>query len=168
LAGAVLMALAGCTHRQATSVAYNPTVDFEHYRTYSWREGTPPPAKITDMEIMAGVERQLAVRGLRRVERGGDLVVTYHLTTEKSLDIKTYDYGTPYYGTYLYPTVPTTVIKEVKQGTLVVDLIDRRKNELVWRGIGTDRLPNNPASVARRVEDVTEKMFKQYPPRAPG
>ncbi|HET9982683.1 MAG TPA: DUF4136 domain-containing protein [Longimicrobiales bacterium] len=173
VAGSVLVALvaalAGCAHRAATNVAYNPSVDFSRYRTYSWREGTPPPAKLTDIQIMAGVEKQLAERGLRRVDHDGDLTVTYHMSTEKSLDITTYDYVTgPYWSTYWYPGGTQTVVKEVKQGTLVVDLIDRRRNELVWRGIGTDRLPNNPASVARRVDDVTEKMFDKFPPRAPG
>ncbi|MBX6363001.1 MAG: DUF4136 domain-containing protein [Gemmatimonadetes bacterium] len=162
-------ALAGCAHEPATQVMVNPSIDFSRYHTYSWREGTPPPSKLTDMRIMASVEKQLADRGLRRVDHGGDLAVTYHLSTEKRLDITTYDYvNGPYWNYYWGPGGTQTVVKEVREGTLVVDLIDRKRNELVWRGIGMDRLPDNPRHVAKRVDDVTEQMFDQFPRRAPG
>jgi hypothetical protein len=61
----------------------------------------------------------------------------------------------------------TTYSKVVElQGTLVIDLVDSRKKELVWRGTATDTLSDEPEKNAQKIEKATEKLFKKYPPKA--
>lgn len=61
---------------------------------------------------------------------------------------------------------PTTVnVYEIPTGTLIVDLLDGRSNELVWRGIATKTLSENPQKVAKLINKVVTKMFKKFPPK---
>jgi len=46
-----------------------------------------------------------------------------------------------------------------------VDLFDANSKEVVWRGVATETLSDNPEKNAKKLEDVVEDMFKQYPPK---
>jgi hypothetical protein len=61
----------------------------------------------------------------------------------------------------------TTYTKVVElQGTLVIDLVDAHKKELVWRGTATDTLSDKSEKNIQKLEKATAKVFKNYPPKA--
>jgi hypothetical protein len=49
-----------------------------------------------------------------------------------------------------------------KSGTLVVDLVDARRNQLVWRGIAVDALDGRKDS---RIRKGVARMFAKFPVR---
>lgn len=65
------------------------------------------------------------------------------------------------------PDDNSTVVKPVPQAVVVVDLIDRRVREIVWRGIGTRRIPNVLIPVVREGDDVwidaVQRVVDQIP-----
>lgn len=52
------------------------------------------------------------------------------------------------------PDDNSTVRREVPEAIVVVDLIDRGTREIVWRGIGTRRIPNVRIPVLMEYDDV--------------
>ena len=61
----------------------------------------------------------------------------------------------------------TSTVSEIPVGTLIVDLVDGKKKEMVWRGIATDTLtPRAPRRRTRekKLRDVAAKLFEGYPP----
>ncbi|HEX9934354.1 MAG TPA: DUF4136 domain-containing protein, partial [bacterium] len=50
-----------------------------------------------------------------------------------------------------------------KEGTLVIDIVDQTKKDMVWQGIGKDVLDHNDPS-AGLVEAVDE-ILKPFPPK---
>ena len=69
-----------------------------------------------------------------------------------------FGYGYPYYGGGLgrYETYT--------QGTLVIDILDAKTDELVWRGSAVNRM-SDPAYDAKEINKVVEKILEEFPPR---
>ena len=59
----------------------------------------------------------------------------------------------------------TTMVSTFVEGTLIVDLFDAGTKKLVWRGIATDTISDNPAKNAEKIQNAAKKMFeKKFPP----
>lgn len=75
---------------QAVPFDYNRPANFNAYKTYQWVDYTPvlPGDQLLDQDIKHAVDEQLAVKGLRRVESGGDLYIAYQasISQEKQFD----------------------------------------------------------------------------------
>jgi hypothetical protein len=65
-----------------------------------------------------------------------------------------------YYGAYNIET------REFKKGTLVLDFIDSKSKQMVWRGVGEGALPDVPRSdqIDKIVNKVVKEIMKKYPP----
>ncbi|QQL50088.1 DUF4136 domain-containing protein [Mucilaginibacter ginkgonis] len=66
--------------------------------------------------------------------------------------------GFPYYGGGTY-AVPETY----KEGTIIIDLIDRKSNKIIWRGFGVGELHHDPQKTIEELPKVVEGIFKQLP-----
>lgn len=143
------------------------TVNFSKYKTYAWQAGTPSKDPLMEKRIRSAVEGELNAKGLSKRESGADLYVITHASskTEKQIDVNRFGYaGYGWYGWDRWG--PTTVnVYEIPTGTLIVDLLDGRSNELVWRGVATKTLSENPQKVAKLINKVVTKMFKKFPPK---
>jgi Domain of unknown function (DUF4136) len=60
---------------------YDRSANFSSYRTYHWVDSKTgrAPNQLTDQNIKRAIDEQLAVKGLQRVETGGDLQVVCRL-----------------------------------------------------------------------------------------
>jgi hypothetical protein len=117
-----------------------------------------------------------------RLERNQpDLLVYYHLMFDEEMAVNAspvytnYSYYRPghyvgpYYRNYAYnnyftvPRVAGTGIEQIpyKEGTIVIDLIDRRTNEIVWRGKANDVV--DPANLDTELRSYIDAIFEQYP-----
>jgi len=50
-------------------------------------------------------------------------------------------------------------VRTYLEGTLVVDLFDAANRKLVWRGVATDTVSDNPQKNAEHIDKAVEKMF---------
>lgn len=110
-----------------------------------------------------------------------DLLVYYHLMLDEEMAVNAnpvytnYSYYRPghyvgpYYRNYTYNnyfTVPRIVGSNVqqipyKEGTLVIDLIDRRTNEIVWRGSAEDVIERN--NLEAELRSYVDAIFERLP-----
>ncbi len=58
----------------------------------------------------------------------------------------------------------TTQVRTYQMGTLVVDLWDAQAKQLVWRGVASDTISDNPQQNEKKIDKAAEEMFKRYPP----
>ena len=58
----------------------------------------------------------------------------------------------------------TTTATQYEQGTLIVDVVDRARNETVWRGTAQATLDDNSEVNIDLLNTATEKMFADFPP----
>jgi hypothetical protein len=51
---------------------------------------------------------------------------------------------------------------EYEVGTLIIDFVDAKKKELIWRGIATGVV--NPNITAEDIDRIVAKIMENYPP----
>jgi len=159
---------------QKTSYDYEKTANFASFKTYAHKPGTPVGQSLIDDRIVAAIDTQLAAKGLTRAASDPDVFVVYHMAFDKEKDISTYSSGTGGYGAYGWGWgggwaggTTTTQVRDILIGTLVIDMADARKGQLVWRGMGVKEV-NTQAKPEKRdssINKAVEKMFKNYPPK---
>ena len=124
--------------------------------------------QLINQEIKRAVDEQLAQKGLTRVDRNADLQVGYHAATHQEVNLNLFGsgwggrgYGGPWDGSVTGQTSTISV------GTLVVDLYDPARKQLVWRGDATKTidLKKDPDKNYRNLQKAMAKLFKNYPPQ---
>jgi Domain of unknown function (DUF4136) len=159
-------AFVGCASSITTSVDYDRSVDFSAYRTYGWLRPRAIGNDILERRLTAAIDRELAARGLVRSDTP-DLYVAMHGRLSKEVQYTAYDTGWGY-GWRRWRAGPTMVRRqEVPVGTLVVDLVDARDKELVWRGTATSAIDTTASAEKREaaVQEAVGKLFASYPPK---
>jgi len=158
---------------------YDRSANFGAYKTYQWVDlpgpGGAVPDQLIDQSIKRAVDEQLAQKGLTRVDNGADLHVGYHaiVREEKGINLSAFgDGGGPWgwgggWGGFNSATV-TGQTSTIPVGTLLVDLYDPARKQLVWRGDGTKTidLKKDPDKNYRILQKSMAKLFKNYPPQA--
>jgi hypothetical protein len=170
---AFVLALPLAAAAQKTTYDFDKTAAFAQYRTYSMKDGTPTGNPLIDNRIVAAIEAQLAAKGLVRNDTTPDVTVLYHVAFDEEQDISAYSTG-PMYGGYGWGwgggwgTTTTDVrVREILVGTLAVDIVDVRKKQIVWRGLGTKEIDTKakPEKRDSNINKAIEKIFKNYPPK---
>jgi len=168
--------LAGCSGVSYNS-DYDPTIDFSGFQTYVWatppQDAGPNPRgvdQISERRIASAVDAQLAEKGYRLIEYGEpDFVVNFILTTQQKVDYTTYNSGWGYYGYYGGGVgVSHTTAREWTEGTLLIDVIDVKEQDLAWRGWANGALSENltPEQKTQRVNEVVGKILEKFPPQS--
>ena len=165
LLGAVFASFVGCSTLK-TSVDWDKNADFGKYRTFSWKRTGEIRDPIWERRIEGVLEDELAKKGLTPAP-DGDLQVVAHPRLSKETRIDTYNTGWGYgWGPGWGPSM--TTVQEIPVGTLVIDLVDAKKKELVWRAVASDTLNTDPSRSNEEREQalrrVVAKLFEGYPP----
>ncbi|MCS6918032.1 MAG: DUF4136 domain-containing protein [Chitinophagales bacterium] len=109
----------------------------------------------------------LESKGLRPSNDPDLLVDLIVRTKEKqSASATTYDMGGYYGRRYWYGgSVRTTQVHvdNYTEGTLIIDLVDARKKELIWEGRGTAEVTSSTVS-EERVTDAVNRILSEFPP----
>jgi hypothetical protein len=84
------MCLGVAAFAQDVQFDYDRSANFNAYKTYQWVDYKTVQVgdELLDLDIKRAVDEQLAGKGLRRVEIGGDLLVGYQagISQEKEFD----------------------------------------------------------------------------------
>ncbi len=164
-----LLFLGVAAFAQQVQFGYDRSADFGAYKTYQWvdYQRVAVGDQLLDQDIKRAVDEQLAGKGLRRVESGGDLLVGYlaSISQEKQID----GFGSGWggsgawggpWGGGLNDFHATTSTIDI--GTLSVGLFDPAKKQLVWRGSASKTLDikKDPDKNYRTLEKAMAKLFR--------
>ena len=123
---AAFVCLGGAAFAQEVQFDYNRSANFNAYKTYQWVDYSPVQVgdQLLDQDIKRAVDGQLAGKGLRRVESGGDLHVGYQaaISQEKQFDsFGSGGWGGPFgLGNWGNTRVTTSTIEVGKLADLIV------------------------------------------------
>ena len=175
LVALILLWTVGCTNIDVKT-DFDQTADFDKFHTFAFAGMTDLNQtgilnnSLTRKRIETAVARELAKKGLRQVEvdQHPDLVVHYWMGVKDRQRIDTtgpsmgaygwhgrYGYGAGYSGVTTY---------EYREGTLVADLIESTKKELVWRATIVANLADTAAENIDLGNKAIAKAFENYPP----
>jgi hypothetical protein len=171
IAAGVLGAMLLTTTISAQEIGFDfdRTVNFAGFKTYAWVAGTNVPDQLVHQRLVNAVDAQMAMKGMTRVAPGSqpDLLVAYHATTDRNLQITGFGSGWGGYRFYGSRNVSARA-EEILVGTWIVDIVNPRTNAIVWRATATKDidLHAKPEKRDKGIAKAAEKMFKHYPPKA--
>ncbi len=161
----VVLLLVCCpVHGQNVKVDYDKAASFTGFATYAWAKGTPVQNGLMDQRIIDGIDRQLAAKGLRKVDASAnpDLRVLYHGAVGTETQLNTTDMGG--WGYRWGGGMSTTTVQNIPVGKLVVDIGDAKTKKLLWMGTASDTLSDKPEKNEQKLNKALDKMFKKFPP----
>jgi hypothetical protein len=150
---------------QKIRVGYDKSADFSKYKTYTWAKPQAPISRPFVYENVVGeVDDDLKAKGLQRIEKDGDLMLVaaggigfgYNMPPAFVMN---FDYWSGEEDTALL-TAPL-----VGEGTLILALVDRASNKLVWRGTAKENIDPEVAKSLPHIEKAIDKLLKEYPPK---
>jgi hypothetical protein len=176
--------LYSCASSSQVFSDYDRSIDFTNYKSYAWLEKADSSKGFFDNQIVEKnfrfyVDREMSARGYRLDPENPDLLLDTRISTQK----KSYTTSTPVYSNPGYDNTPyyyngrwyyrsryisPAIIGynydqvEYNEGTLQVDMIDRKINQLVWRGISVGSL-NDIESFEADLPENIRKIFLKYP-----
>ena len=123
--------------------------------------------------IVAAIEAELAAKGLTKNDASPDIVVVYHVAFDKKQDITSYSTGGGYggygyrYGGGWGTTTTDVRVNEILVGTLVIDVADAAKKEVVWRGMGVKEVDVQAKAEKRdkNIAGAVKKILANFPPK---
>jgi hypothetical protein len=161
-----LLLACSAAYGQSVKIDYDKHANFSGYSTYAWAKGTPVENPLMDQRIIDGIDKQLAAKGLRKVEASAnpDLWVLYHGAVGTEMELNTTNMGG--WGWRWGGGMSTTTVDKIPVGRLVVDIGDAKTKKLLWLGDASGTLSDKPEKNEQKLNKALEKMFKKFPPPA--
>jgi hypothetical protein len=166
----VLLLCTATSFGQKVKVDVDKTVNFSNFKTFAWEKGAVARNPYVAEMVVAAVESELTSRGLTKTADNPDIKVGVMAATGADLQAVGPTWNNVNYQVWGGYTNPAAIVT-VTTGTLLIDLIETKNNNSVFRGVARETLNNSatadPAADAKKVEKLIKKaiskMFKQYP-----
>lgn len=163
----LLFLVASCSAVRVNS-DYDKKVDFAQFKTYAFYKTGIDKVEISDLDkkrILRSIDEEMAAKGFTKSETP-DLLININTKTEKNVNVNQfyagYGYGwglgwNPYWG-------GSTSVYTSSEGILTIDLIDAKKKELVWQGVGSGNLTQDTNKKDENIKCFVKKILELYPP----
>ncbi|MGB5461680.1 MAG: DUF4136 domain-containing protein [Eudoraea sp.] len=173
-------------YAQVTS-DYDKTVDFTKFKTIKflgWQDNSDQLINDLDKQrILDSFGKEFEMRNLTFVEQGGELAVTLYLVIDQKTSTTAYTnytggmgyggrWGYGYgmgYGAGMGMGSATTSYSEsdYQVGTFVVSVYDGESKKLIWQGISSKTINENPKKREKTIPKGVKKLMKKYPVQPP-
>lgn len=155
-----LLLLIGCSPELQVFTDFDRDVEVHRLTKYNWlpvqqiesRNNPIDFNELTDKRIKTAVNEQLKDKGYVYSEDGAQLIVHYHVIIENKASVRTEPLG--------YYSLDT---RRYDEGTLIIDFMDSRNCDLIWRGWAVSVLDDDKAISEKLIRKAVNEIFKEFP-----
>jgi len=167
-----LAVLVGCNSYSVT-YDYDVTASYGRYRTFDYytsKKGTGGTTSLMDKRVRASVEKELQVKGfILETKADPDFLVTYYpIVQERKVRTNVRaSVGWGYRPSYGRIGTSTSQVRKYKEGTIVIEIVDFRSNQMIWQGAAAGALTglNTPEDADEVVPKAVRDILSKFPPR---
>lgn len=176
LLAALVGSLAACATGPHVRTDMDPQANFAQYRTWGWYEPIAMEesgySNWISERIKHNIEREMSARGYTYAAQSPDVRINFQgLVQERSQVWSQPRQDIRYYYDYRfrrYVAVPVwydeTRVSQYTEGTLTVDMVDARRNHMVWTGDAIGRVGSaDPERRAAEVDQSISAIFSRFP-----
>ena len=163
-----LVILTSCSSVKVVS-DYDTKVDFTSYKTFAFYKKGIDKASVSDLDkkrIMRAVEAELVAKGFSK-SANPDILVSIFTKSREQVNVSDNNIGIGWgwgYNPWFYGRTNIN-INQYTEGTLFIDFIDKKTNELIWQGIGSGAMKmSNIEKKEERINEFVYKIISTYPP----
>ena len=171
----LLIPLQSCT-RITVQSDYDHSIDFSKYNSFGWVPHQESEEKshrgskkgevdrqykdLMNKRLESNVEKILIARGLAKTsEESADLLLSYQFGLKQKMDRIGFRSGGGRGG-----GISRSMRIPVTEDNIVLEMMDRKTNQLVWRGWAQGEL-ENIAKEPEIIKDSVEKFLGDFPPK---
>jgi hypothetical protein len=162
-----LLAVA-CSNQIRVRTDFDREVEIHRFTTYSWldvknieqRNNPIDFNELTDKRVKQAVDRQMKEKGYEQTADSAQLIVHYHITVEDKVVIRPEPYGYTY-GDYWLDNKRSAY--RYQEGTLIIDFMDRKNKNLIWRGWAVSVLDGEKMITEDLINEAAAKIFAKFP-----
>ena len=155
---------------------FDPDANFAAYQTFDWmptesrRVDLRARDPMVEQRIRDAIERELGAKGLQKAGSDEpDVRIAYLLVLQDGLDPQTmYETSDPDWRYRTYgPARTATRTQFLTTGTLVIDVFDSGRKELVWRGVAEGEVKDiqDPEKRTARINSAVKDILAEFPPK---
>lgn len=157
LAAAFILALVAACSSLEVSQDFDESYNFSNLKTFNWStapatgapKGTRSPMllnPLTEQKIRRAVERQLTAKGFQKQATNPDFMIDYYLGVQsKSVRGRRSSWN-------------------YDEGSLVLDFIDPKTKDLIWRGRAADWVEETDVPDEASINNIINQMLAKFPP----
>ena len=169
------------TSQAQIHVDFDQNVNFEKFKTFRFEPGIvirqlgvkDTNAVFANEYVKDAITKTLVAKGLTPSNQNADLVITFLAGAREKTQIQNYtnNYGyypyTPFYrygmASWWGPGWNNFWVRNYEEGTVIFDVYDAHKPELVWRAYAVASINN--FNEKKFVEREIARSFKHFPPK---
>lgn len=169
------LAMLGACRGYNVTYDYDVTASYAKYKTFDYytsKKGTGGTTSLMDKRVRAAVEKELQAKGFTMDTKADpDFLVTYYpvVTNHKVRTTVRSGWGwgwgyRPFYGGM---GVSSSQVHNYKEGTIVIEIVDFKSNQMIWQGAAAGALTglNNPEDADEVVPKAVRDILAKFPPR---
>jgi hypothetical protein len=168
-----MLLLAGCSSSKVLRTEKAEGVDFSSYKTFDFYkvEARCDTSSQKFNENMEKLEDAIAIKlqkfGYLLSKTNPDVLINIGVVVREEVQTRQTDFRTDaprYIGQRRYSWKSQDVeVGRYRQGTVTVDMVDRKQNKLVWQGAIEDIIPQKNSKLEKIIKKGVEKLFASYP-----
>lgn len=170
----ILLVITSCASVNVNT-DYDKSTNFTDYKTYAYYKQGIDNVKISDFDkrrILTAIDSVMLSKNFTKSETP-DMMINFYTDAEKDVSINSYYAGYGYgwgYGWgwgWGYPYGGGTYTSTSIKGILTIDVINAKKNELIWQGIGSGTLGQNQQNKDEKIRNFVSQILMSFPPELP-
>jgi hypothetical protein len=172
-----ILLLTACASGPTIVANQDPTADFSVYKTYDFVEPLSTDRagarSILSGFLISSTAAELKARGLTQAAPNPDLLIDFVVSTQQKIKSQ----SQPSSGASIHRgrggagtwsgysmSMSTTSVTQTTEGTVAIDVIDRRQNQLVWEAAATGRVTDKVReNLQTAVPEVVAELFAEFP-----
>lgn len=163
----LLLLLVACSPEFQVYTDHDRSIDIQRLTNYDWLPVQQIESKINpilfnelnDKRIKTAVDRQLAAKGYLKSPASAQIIIHYHIIVENKSTLAPEPYGYNYGQYWLDKEFEA---RRYNEGTLIIDFMDSRNCELIWRGWAVSILDREMIS-EQLINQAVDEIFKTFP-----
>lgn len=174
---AALVLAGGCATKPPTHVMRDPQANFDSFKTFAWDTGqgqeaaqaASEPLTIVNSQIRAAIATELRSKGYAEATAGAkpDLLLRYETAAAEKLKSNPFRIGIGmggYGGNGAAGVgVSSSDVKNIKEGMLVLRVIDPARNAEVWNGRVSRELGKDGVPDAGLIRNAVAELLNDFP-----
>lgn len=153
------------------SYDYDTTYDFSELKTYKWHHRKRAPKQVKHREVAkhidSVIEDIMTDRGMIKSDyEEVDFLINYQAAIDGKLKAQNYIVTVGYrgYGGWMYGGSGTT-ITSYDEGMLVVDILNAKTNELIYKGMAKVDMKDMVNDKYEMLNYIITEMLNNFPPK---
>ena len=151
---------------------YDKQVDFSKFKTYAFYKTGIDKVEISDLDkkrIMRSIDQQMSAKGFTKSETP-EMLINICTKEREQVNVNQFNAGFGYgWGFGWNPMfwgggMGMNNVSTFAEGTLLIDIIDSTKKELIWQGEGVGHLTQKTDKKDQNINEFVTRILSQYPP----